>query len=72
MREFIVVRVTAKNQLLLTGDGKPVDKPLSLSLGGQTVAKATDTIARVTQPFYLAIPTGVKPETLVGKTLSSK
>ncbi len=72
MREFQVVRVTARNQLLLTGDGKPVDKPISLSLGGQTVAKATDTIARVSSPFYIASPLGVKPETLVGKTLTSK
>lgn len=72
MREFTVQRVTARNQLLLVGDGKPVDKPLPVLLDGHTVAKVTDTIARVSKPFYIATPLSSKPETLVNQTLRTK
>jgi hypothetical protein len=72
MREFSVVRVTARNQLLLTGDGLPVDKPLPLLKDGHTVAKVLDTIARVDSPFYIASPLVPKPETLLKQTLRTK
>ncbi|MFH0835333.1 MAG: hypothetical protein V1881_03240 [Candidatus Micrarchaeota archaeon] len=67
---FRVLKQTAKGNLVLEGDGAPVERRTKLYSAGREVAVIFDTIASVEKPLYLAQK---KSEgDMVGKTLSTR
>ncbi|PIT85692.1 hypothetical protein COU36_01820 [Candidatus Micrarchaeota archaeon CG10_big_fil_rev_8_21_14_0_10_59_7] len=67
---FRVLKQTAKGNLVLEGDGAPVERRTTLYSGGKEAAVIFDTIASVDKPLYLAQK---KSEgELIGKTLSTR
>lgn len=67
--QFTVVGQTIGGMLLLKSDsGQPVERPAPLCLRKKKVGKVVETIGRVQDPYYLAVPDSVGLK-LVGKTL---
>ena len=72
--EFTALKATASGNLLLKSDtGEPVAGRTRLFLGRKDACVVFETIGPVSDPFYLAEPApGEKPESLVGKTFTTK
>jgi rRNA processing protein Gar1 len=71
--EFTVLKATSTGNLLLKSDtGEPVAGRMRLFLGRKEACVVFETIGPVSDPLYLAEPKTEKPESLVGKTLTTK
>ena len=69
--DFVVLKHTARKNLLLSSqEARPVER-MPLYYRGEKVAFVFDSIGKVSSPLYLARPEGEAPENLVGKTLRS-